>query len=61
MAELREKLEAAKGDVRDAVRRYNGATPAAELYAANVMQMQAWSASQVSQVNSPAAQLAVNA
>jgi hypothetical protein len=61
MAELREKLAAAQGDVRDAVRRYNGATPAAELYAANVMQMQAWSASQVSQVDSPAAQLAVNA
>jgi peptidoglycan hydrolase-like protein with peptidoglycan-binding domain len=44
MKELQQKLSAAAGDVQDAVRRYNGAGDAAELYAVNVMQMREWSA-----------------
>lgn len=44
MREMHAKLEAANGDVVDAVRRYNGAGSAAEIYASNVMQMRAWSA-----------------
>jgi peptidoglycan hydrolase-like protein with peptidoglycan-binding domain len=44
MRELNEKLAAAGGDVQDAIRRYNGAGPAAELYAVNVIQMRDWSA-----------------
>jgi hypothetical protein len=44
MSELKQKLTAAGGDLQDAVRRYNGAGSAAELYAVNVMQMRKWSA-----------------
>lgn len=44
MRELNEKLTAAGGILQDAVRRYNGAGPAAETYAANVMQMRDWRA-----------------
>jgi hypothetical protein len=43
MRELNEKLTAAGGNLQDAIRRYNGAGPAAELYAANVIQMREWS------------------
>jgi hypothetical protein len=44
MREMHAKLEAANGNVVDAVRRYNGAGSAAEIYASNVMQMRSWSA-----------------
>jgi peptidoglycan hydrolase-like protein with peptidoglycan-binding domain len=44
MREMNEKLTAAGGNLQDAVRRYNGAGPAAETYAVNVMQMRDWSA-----------------
>jgi hypothetical protein len=44
MRELHEKLDAAHGSLLEAVRRYNGAGPAAELYAVDVMQMRRWSA-----------------
>ena len=42
MREMREKLRAANGNLADAVRRYNGAGPAAERYAAAVLQMREW-------------------
>jgi Putative peptidoglycan binding domain len=42
MREMQEKLAAAGGDLREALRRYNGAGPAAELYATNVLQMKEW-------------------
>ncbi len=44
MRELNEKLAAAGGNLQDAIRRYNGAGPAAEMYAVNVLQMRDWSA-----------------
>lgn len=37
MRELKEKIRASNGDVRGAIRRYNGAGSRAEAYAANVM------------------------
>lgn len=40
--EMHQKLTQANNDLRGAVRRYNGAGPAAELYAAHVMQMKEW-------------------
>jgi hypothetical protein len=43
MREMHSKLEAANGNVVEAVQRYNGAGKAAEVYAANVMQMREWS------------------
>jgi hypothetical protein len=42
MKEMHDKLAAAGGDLREALRRYNGAGAAAELYASNVMQMKDW-------------------
>jgi len=40
--ELNKKFKASGGDVRGAVRRYNGSGPAAEQYADHVMQFLAW-------------------
>jgi peptidoglycan hydrolase-like protein with peptidoglycan-binding domain len=40
--ELRGKLTRTNGDLRAAVRAYNGAGPAADRYVANVMQMREW-------------------
>lgn len=42
VGELQAKLQASGGDLRGAVRRYNGAGPAAEEYADTVMQFKAW-------------------
>ena len=44
MREMNKKLAAAGGNLHDAIRRYNGAGPAAELYAVHVLQMRDWSA-----------------
>ena len=44
MREMRAKLTASGGDIRLAVRMYNGSGPAAEQYAADVMQLAAWCA-----------------
>jgi hypothetical protein len=41
---LKDKLTRANNDVKGAVRAYNGAGPAADLYAAKVMQMREWCA-----------------
>lgn len=42
MREMNTKLAAAKGDLRDAVRRYNGSGPRAEQYADHVTQLYEW-------------------
>lgn len=44
LRELREKLQNANGQLRDAVRRYNGSGTRAQEYAAHVMQMRDWAA-----------------
>lgn len=44
MRTLKDKLSQAQGNVQDAVRRYNGGGPAADRYAACVMQMREWCA-----------------
>jgi len=44
--ELREKLQAANGDLAEAVRRYNGSGPRAEEYKAHVLVMRNWCAEQ---------------
>jgi hypothetical protein len=42
LRELRDKLQAAGGNLRDAVRRYNGSGPKAEQYADHVMLIRDW-------------------
>lgn len=42
MQEMRRKLDAANGDVADAVRRYNGSGPKAEQYREHVLYMYGW-------------------
>lgn len=42
MREMNTKLAAANGDLRDAIRRYNGSGPRAEQYAEHVLQLYAW-------------------
>jgi hypothetical protein len=42
MRELNQKLSVARGDLREAVARYNGGGAAAQQYCAAVMQMRDW-------------------